>query len=511
MPRLTVLAICSLTVLCSNLRLSANDAFDEIGKFIRTRMESDAIPSAAVAVARDRRIVWEKGFGFADVENNVPATPHTVYRICSIGKALTGTAIMVLVDRNEIDLDRPVNDYLGKAKLKARIGSAGDARVRRVANHTSGLPTHDQSFFAGEPYQRVPSDGMETLIARYGNIVWPPGERYEYSNIGMGVLGHVVDLQSGSSFADFMQAEVFLPLGMTRSSVRLSNRLQPFAAKPYFNGTKIPHPTTTTAGAGDMWCSTHDLVGFGMFHLKDHLADQKAILSDKAIDEMQIVTTSHSPNSEYGVGWGVDQNYRGTGLRAVGHHGGNIGWHSFLLLLPEKDLSIAVLANAVGNIVDPIVDKAIAALVPDFQQRKVAAAAAKRRTSAQQQKLAKRTHSPKSHSKFVGTLRGHIHTFEGRILTEFRVADDGQAHVQIGQQQAVKMKSLRFTAARLTADLSSDIDTADTQRQPSGILEVDLTLRGEVLNGAIYANSLYGHDEWGGYRLNHWIELKLVR
>lgn len=508
MPRLSILAICTLTVLCSNLRLSANDAFDEIGKFIRTRMESDAIPSVAVAVAKDRKIVWEKGFGFADVENNLPATPHTVYRICSIGKALTGTAIMVMVDRKKIDLDRPVNDYLGKAKLKARIGNASDATIRRVANHTSGLPTHDQSFFAGEPYQQVPSDGMDPLIARYGNIVWPPGERYQYSNIGMGVLGHVVALQSGSSFADFMQAEVFLPLGMTRSSVRLSDRLKPLAAKPYFNGSQIPHPTTTTAGAGDMWCSAHDLVRFGMFHLKDHLADQKAILSDKAIDEMQVVTTSHSPSSEYGIGWGVDQSYRGTGFRAVGHHGGNIGWHSFLLLLPEEDLSIAVLANAAGSIVDPIVDKVIDALVPDFQQRR---AAAKQQARTQQQKPAERTSNPKPHSQFVGTWRGHIHTFEGRISTEFRVADNGQTHVQIGQQPEAKLKASRFTATRLTADLSSNIDTADTRRQPSGILEVDLTLRGEVLNGAIYANSLYGNDEWGGYRLNHWIELNRVR
>lgn len=155
----------------------ADDPFDRVRVFIRRQMTERQVPSVAVAVARDGRIIWEEGFGWADRENRAPATAHTIYSLASISKPITATGLMVLKERGLIDLDRPINDYLGATKINIRVGNPLDATVRRVANHTAGLPLHYQFFYADEPY-RAPS--REETILRYGNAVTAPGERYQY-------------------------------------------------------------------------------------------------------------------------------------------------------------------------------------------------------------------------------------------------------------------------------------------------------------------------------------------
>src|SRR5437588_5532254 len=130
--------------------------FGTVRELIRTRLVEQSLPSLAVAVAREGQIVWEEGFGWADRENRVPATEHTMYSLASISKPITATGLMLLVERGQIELDRPINDYLGDAKLTARVGDAVGATVRRVANHTSGLPLHYHFFYQDEPYRRPP-------------------------------------------------------------------------------------------------------------------------------------------------------------------------------------------------------------------------------------------------------------------------------------------------------------------------------------------------------------------
>src|SRR5262249_46634603 len=126
------------------------DAFGPIRDIINARVREDKIPSMAVAVAKGGQIIWEEGFGFADKERGVRATPDTLYSLASISKPITATALMVLKERGRIALDKPINDYLGAAKIVARVGDAGQATVRRVANHTSGLPLFWHFFEEGK-------------------------------------------------------------------------------------------------------------------------------------------------------------------------------------------------------------------------------------------------------------------------------------------------------------------------------------------------------------------------
>ncbi len=172
------------------------DPFDAVRAHIERLVADGEVPSMAVAVARDGEIIWEEGFGLADREKNISATEHTMYPLASISKPLTATGLMILVERGLVNLDSPINDYLGEAKLQARVGDAAEATLRRVASHTAGLPLHSQHFYDGEPYQPPPRD--ET-IRRYGNLVTAPGERYQYSNLGYGLLGYVISRVSGKS------------------------------------------------------------------------------------------------------------------------------------------------------------------------------------------------------------------------------------------------------------------------------------------------------------------------
>lgn len=196
--------------------LRATDQFDALRDSIRKQIVETGVPSIAVAVARDGKIIWEEGFGWADRERRVAATEHTLYSLASISKPFSATALMTLVQSSKIDLDKPINDYLGVSKLRARTGKAEDATVRRVANHSSGLPLHYQFFYADEPYH---PPTMDETILRYGQLVTLPGEKYEYSNLGFGILGYVIARVSGKTYADYMREAVFQPLGLTHASV----------------------------------------------------------------------------------------------------------------------------------------------------------------------------------------------------------------------------------------------------------------------------------------------------
>jgi CubicO group peptidase (beta-lactamase class C family) len=210
MPQYPTRRLGPFVILCLAVTAAApsvsDDRFESVRNLIRKQLTDEQLPSLAVAVAVDGKAIWEEGFGWADRENRIPATEHTLYSLASISKPFTATALMILRERGKIDLDRAVNDYLGEAKLRGRAGDAAGATVRRVANHTSGLPLHYQFFYEDEPY-REPL--MDDTIMRYGILVNPPGKVYQYSNLGYGILDRIISNVSGRSYADYMRTDVF--------------------------------------------------------------------------------------------------------------------------------------------------------------------------------------------------------------------------------------------------------------------------------------------------------------
>jgi CubicO group peptidase (beta-lactamase class C family) len=273
---------------------------------------------------------------------------------------------MILVERGLVNLDTPVNDYLGDAKLQARVGDAAEATVRRVASHTAGLPLHSQHFYDDEPHRPPP---MDEAVRRYGNLVTAPGERYQYSNLGYGILGYVISRESGRDYADLMRDEVFAPLGMNHTSVHVGPGLDEGQAVKYTpDGLVVPPCDSDSPGASAIYSSAHDLIRFAMFHLKNDLPDQEVIISDAAIDEMQRPSPETGPTrgweregSGYCIGWyvGVSED----GLRVVQHSGGTVGVSTVLALVPEENLAVTVLSNTQSPWPDAILIEIVCALL----------------------------------------------------------------------------------------------------------------------------------------------------
>jgi len=356
----TVFAVCALFVLIAG---PVAAQFGEVRANIERRLVEQDVPSLVVAVARDGEIIWEEGFGWADREKRIPATEHTMYSLASISKPITATGLMVLVEGGLVDLDRPMDDYLGEAKLNGRAFAASGATVRLVANHTAGLPLHYQFFYRDEPYRRP---AMDETIRRYANLVTPPGERGQYSNLGYGIIDYVLERVSGKSYPDFMREDVFVPLGLTRMSVHIGAGLEDFTATRYTpDGIPYPFYDFDHPGGSAVFASSHDLVRFGMFHLKNHLADQRQIITDASIDQMHTPTAIEGDGG-YGIGWASRTNDQG--LRVVAHSGGMGGVSTSLVLLPDQNAAVVVLCNTQSALPSEISREIIAVLAPGLTE-----------------------------------------------------------------------------------------------------------------------------------------------
>jgi CubicO group peptidase (beta-lactamase class C family) len=476
---------CLLTLLCVVAPAVSADRFEDIRAHIRAGLVDQSVASIAVAVAKDGKIIWEEGFGWADREQRRPATEHTMYSLASISKPITATGLMTLVQAGRIDLDRPVNDYLGNAKLRARVGNASDATVRRVANHTSGLPLHYQFFYADEPFRR-PS--MDETILRYGDLVAAPGERYQYSNLGYGVLDYLIERVSGVSYVEFMRREVFLPLGLTRTSVDIAPGLAQYTATRYgSDGLPLPFYDFDHPGASAVFSSAHDLVRFGMFHLKTHLRDQQAILSDAMLDEMHRRTADQPNGVGYGVGFGVrEQN----GYRFISHNGSMPGVATRMALFPQERLAVVVLSNARSDLSLDVADRIIANLLPKWRPT---------------------TYPEQAQPTFVapdslrGVWKGMLSTYTRQVPVELRFLSDGQVHAQVGDQLTALVNRPHLEGTTFTGDLAARIGTPDTDRYAYTV-SLSLQLRGDVLNGSASAVAVESSRERNA--LSHWIELR---
>lgn len=432
-------------------------------------MQDRRVPSIAVAVAQGDKILWQQGFGWADRERHIPADENTMYSLASISKPLTATALMTLVSAGKIDLDRPINDYLGTAKLHARVGNAQDATVRRVANHTSGLPEYFQFFYENESW-RAPS--MNETVRRFGNLVTAPGEHFQYSNLGFGLLADVIARVSGKSYPDYMRQEVFLKLGMTRSAVGIDPALREFEATRYDGEdiTPIVHYSTDHPGASEIYSSAHDMALFGMFSLKEHLPNQVPILSDAWIDEMQRPTAASGSRTGYGVGWEVNTAY---GPTIVSHSGGMPGVATWLRLVPSQKLVIVVLCNEDDRLAHTIADEIAQKLICGWKL-----------PEAEKPRPAFR-----APPELVGIWKGTIQTYRSTASLALEVLNSGAIRVQLGNQPPTLLARPSFHDGNLYGVFGGSLDLPEAQRRPY-VVSLSLRLRdGQLLNGSATARA----------------------
>jgi CubicO group peptidase (beta-lactamase class C family) len=471
---------------------SQADEFDAIREEIQRRLVQQSIPSIAVAVARGDRILWEEGFGWADRENRLGATPHTPYTLGSVSKPIAATALMVLVERKLLALDQPINKYLGDAKVRARVGDASQATLQRVAQHTAGLPGYYETFYPDEP-DTPPT--LDVVTLRYGYLVAPPGEKFHYSNLGYALLGEAVARVSGKGYGDFLREEVFLPLGMNRSGVPLGPALRRQRAIRYgLDRQRLPDYATPHAPASDVYASVHDLVRFGTFHLKVRLADQKRILPESAIDTMQRSVVPMG-DEQYGIGWHIRKDAKGR-LQVL-HGGAGAGVDAQLTLVPEEKLCVAVLVNATrdwpGAVTEHITNAILAKVLGGERGDYPMAPGPK---------------APSTASPLPGKLRGKwtgsVHTHRHELAVSLWFKESGDVHARLGDQLKTLVNDPRFGEGQFTGKMTGDIGTSDASRRPYD-LQWELTLHEGRLNGVL---SAVGRHPSRGLTLGYWVELR---
>lgn len=414
-------------VLILSLPARAEDPFESVRRAILAHLVATETPSVAVAVLRGRRLLWEEAFGWADRDKRIAATTGTPYSLASDTKPLTATALMTLVEAHKIALDAPVNDYLGDAKLVAHIGDVHKATVRRVGNHSAGLPEHYQFFYENEPW-RKPS--ANDVISTYGGLFAVPGEHYEYSNLGYGILGDVIARVAQRPFADYLREAVFLPLGMTKTSI---GALPPPGAAVRYGDDGRPVPTYDTdhPGASAGWSSVDDLVRFAMFNLKLNSRNQRQILTDADIDELHEPTMDEGDGNGdgYGIGWETRHRW---GYRLVEHTGDMPGVAAVIRTVPDEKVAVIVLCNAEDfDFVDAIANQALAVALPHFGTQE---------TPHPQTRLAE---MPR---RLWGTWRGYVDVPGGRLPLTLAVLNPRLARARIGSASASTVVNGRMTS-----------------------------------------------------------------
>ena len=449
--------------------------FSKADALIRSQVAS-GVPSIAIAVARHGKIIWQEAVGLANRTGNVPATIHTPYYLASVSKTITATALMMLVEDGKIDLDKPVNNYLGDAKLSSQMWNPSDATILRMATHTAGLTTYDRSCDMDNP--NCDTDTND-LIRHYGVIVWQPGDHFDYSNADYGILGQVVAHTSREDFGTFLHEQVFMPLRMQDCFLDSDLQRMRTAAGSYDQShpnQQMPRGRSTTPGASSMYCSVHDLALFGMFHLKDQLRGQ--ILSNHAIDEMQKSLVATGDGGQYGFGWWIQEDLNG--YRGVLAQGGTTAATAYLQLIPSEDIAAAMLWNSGTADGGKVIDEILAAMLPRYRE-----ALAHSSTSS----VGPSPVAVKPIASMIGTWSGSIHTYKEDIPLVLSIDPSGSGSVKLGSDPAVHIAHFRFDRNMVKCEIPGPPGLGDTGPDPYGI-DIKLYLHGAFLMGAARTQTL---------------------
>ncbi len=484
--------------------------FAAVRAYINKTIAEKQLPSVSVALAKNGKIIWEEAFGWADREKMIPATPDTVYALASLTKPYTSTGVMELVEQHKIDLDHPINEYLGPAPLTAIVGDASGATVRRVLCHTSGLPIHSVNLLGNG--DQVPP--MADTIRRYGTLVSPPGQYFDYSNLGYGALGYMTSLVSQLGWKDYMRDKVFLPLGLFHTSVGIGPGLEAYAVARYDNGNRrLPAFAADTPGASTIWSSAHDVVRFGMFQLKEHLPDQRAILTDATLDLMKEPATGGVPSAgtmlgrkSYGLGWFIEPDDHG--YMVLSHEGAGLGATTTLEIFPTEDLAIVVLINQgiVEDVLVDIVQHVAAGILPKY------AAALKAVAPAPPQSA-----SPNSEAQLpllaelLGTWTGTARTWQGSVSLTVKIQPDGDVHIRLGDQLETLLTTVPpfIKEHRLVGMFTGTMPTPDVKNYADKV-GLTLSLRDGRLIGEALAFNTMDFDPYAGkpeFTISFYVEL----
>jgi CubicO group peptidase (beta-lactamase class C family) len=287
--------------------------------------------SGSVLVARDGQPIFNKSYGLASIELGAPNTPQTVFRIASISKPFTATAIMILQERGKLNVGDSICKYLADCPAAWQ-----PITIKHLLTHTSGIP--DYLYFPDFQSTIALPVTHEKMIATFRNksLGFAPGEKFAYNNSGYYLLAVIIERASGKAYAEFLRENIFAPLGMKQTGdfdnrEIIENRAAGYSLKNDRPANAVYFHPSQLLGTGSLWSTTEDLLLF------DQALYTEKLLKNKTLAEMLTPF-----KTDYGYGWQAAPLFN---RRLIMHGGDTLGFMGFLQRFTDDRVTIVLLSN----------------------------------------------------------------------------------------------------------------------------------------------------------------------
>lgn len=334
---------------------SLSDAIKLIDAWIGAQVEYENIPGLSVGIVKDQELIWSNAYGFSNVENKVPASTGTIYSICSISKLFTSIAIMNLYEEGKLRLDDPVASVLPNFNIQQKYEESGPITIRGLLTHSSGLPRE-----SGAPYWTGPDfpfPTREEVKKELGQqeTLYSASTYFQYSNLGMSLLGEVIEEVSGMPYDKYIEQLILNPLQLNNTKPfmpedRWGQELATGYSAIKRDGSRDKVNLFNARGikaAAGFSSTVEDLAKFAAWQFRLLDGGNEEILKPSTLKEMQRVHwVDPDFNTYWGLGFAVSNN---NGQKEVGHGGSCPGYRTSLSLTPAEEISVIVMMNAMSN------------------------------------------------------------------------------------------------------------------------------------------------------------------
>ena len=326
--------------------MTATDVETFLDGIMPLQLDREDVAGATIAVVKDGKLLFAKGYGYADYEKKKPVSAEeTLFRPGSVSKLFTWTAVMQLVEQGKLDLDHDVNDYLD-FKIPEAFGKP--ITLKNILTHTPGFEEQIKDLFT---YGSESPNVGAYLKTHIPGRIYPPGTIPAYSNYGATLAGYIVERISGRPFNDYVAENIFKPLGMTHSTFvqPLPSALSSFMSNGYRQASDGPKPfeVINPAPAGSLSSTATDMARFMMAHLQDgQLGDVRILRTETArLMHSRLFALDDAAN---GMCYGFYEESR-NGHRIIGHGGDTVYFHSDLHLITDAGVGFFVSYNSLGG------------------------------------------------------------------------------------------------------------------------------------------------------------------
>ncbi len=294
-------------------------------------------------VAKDGKILLEKGYGLRNAATQTPHDANSIFQIGSVTKQFTATLILKLQQQGKLNVTDKLSKYFPEYQYADKIS------IENLLTHTSGIDnyTNDTDYMKNHVTETLPQQTFWNMI-KDKPLDFEPGEKFNYSNSGFVILGYIIEKVSGMPYTTFARQEIFAPANMSHSGFDFTHLQSPEKSTGYFELSKTqatPSPivnSTVAFSAGAIYSTVHDLYNWNV-----------ALNSQQIIPE-KYVTMQYKPHlNKYGYGVFIDSIF---GRQAISHGGGIHGFTSMLYYLPADKVSVVVLTNNSGDAQKPAKD-----------------------------------------------------------------------------------------------------------------------------------------------------------